>query len=239
MIVNKTIVRLSAQALFGRRRGLVLLVLPVILILLTATIRALAGAGTAYPEIVGGLGLELVVPLVALLAATAVLGPEIDDGSIVYLLAKPVNRWSIALSKYVVALAATLVFSALPVLAAGFLLDPADPARAFGYLAAAAMAGTAYSALFLALCSLIRYAVVVGLLYVLFWEALLGGLLSGIRWVSVSSWSQQILAAISSADTLNPGTGTVYAIVASVLLTVGGVSFAARRLARFTLAGET
>ena len=34
-------------------------------------------------------------------------------------------------------------------------------------------------------------------------------------------------------------TGTAYAVVASILLTVGGVLFAARRLARFTLAGET
>ncbi|MGB0099349.1 MAG: ABC transporter permease subunit [Nocardioides sp.] len=237
--MNRTIVRLAAQALLGRRRGLVLLVLPVVLVLLTATIRTLAGAGTAYSGIVGGLGLELVVPLVALLAATAVLGPEIDDGSIVYLLAKPIDRRSIALSKFVVAWAATLVFGALPVLLAGLVLDVGDPTRAIGYLAAAAVASTAYTALFLALGALLRFAVVAGLLYVLFWEALLGGLLSGVRWVSVSAWSEQVLAAISSTDPLDPGTGLGYALLASALLTVGGVWFAARRLARFALAGET
>ena len=43
----------------------------------------------------------LALPLVALLATSAVLGPEVDDGSIVYLLAKPVNRYGLAISKYV------------------------------------------------------------------------------------------------------------------------------------------
>jgi hypothetical protein len=45
--------------------------------------------GTGY-EIIDAVGFTLALPLVALLAASAVLGPEIDDGSIVYLIAKPV-----------------------------------------------------------------------------------------------------------------------------------------------------
>ena len=34
----------------------------------------------------------------AILATSSVLGPEVDDGSIVYLLSKPVNRDGIAIS---------------------------------------------------------------------------------------------------------------------------------------------
>ena len=44
------------------------------------------------------------VPLVALLATTGLLAPEIDDGSVAYLLAKPISRHTIVLSKLLVAL---------------------------------------------------------------------------------------------------------------------------------------
>ena len=65
-----------------------------------------------------GLGFTLALPLVALLAATAVLGPEIDDGSIVYLLAKPVSRHVIAVSKFAAAWGATMALGALPLFVA-------------------------------------------------------------------------------------------------------------------------
>ena len=87
--MNSTIVRLSTQALLGRRRGLVLALIPAVVIALAVVIRALTEPGTGY-EIVDAIGFTLALPLVALLASSAVLGPEIDDGSIVYLIAKPV-----------------------------------------------------------------------------------------------------------------------------------------------------
>ena len=60
-------------------------------------------------------------PLVAILAASSVLGPEVDDGSIVYLLSKPVSRHGVALSKWVVAVAATLAAGALPLFVAALI----------------------------------------------------------------------------------------------------------------------
>ena len=38
-----------------------------------------------------------------------------------------------------------------------------------------------------------RHAVVIGLIYLLVWEGLLGGLLDGIRWLSVTRWSTEIV----------------------------------------------
>ena len=73
--MNATIVRLSAQSLLGRRRFLLLLILPVALIALAITVRALAGVDVGYDEIVVGLGLGAALPLVALLATSSVLGP--------------------------------------------------------------------------------------------------------------------------------------------------------------------
>lgn len=237
--MNRTIVWLSAQSLFGRRRFLLLLILPSALVALAITVRALAGTDVGYEEIVVGLGLGIALPLVALLATSSVLGPEIDDGSIVYLLAKPVSRRVVAMSKYVVALGATVVFGALPLLALGFITAPDRGAETFAWLVGGLLAAAAYSGLFLALSAITRHAVVAGLLFVFFWEGLLGNLLVGIRWVSVGAWSRQVAATLEDTIDLPIGVGTAYALIAGLLVAAGGVWFTGQRLRSFSMRGET
>ena len=187
MTMNSTIARLSAQALFGRRRGVVLVLIPGILVALAIIVRALTEEGVGYEAMVN-LGFTLALPIVALLASAAVLGPEVDDGSIVYLLAKPVSRHTVAFSKYVVAWAATMALGAFPLMVSGLIIDTSDPRQAVGWLVAGIVAGTTYTALFLGLAALTRHAVVAGLLFVLLWEGLLGNLFTGIRWVAIGAW---------------------------------------------------
>jgi ABC-2 type transport system permease protein len=234
--MNPTILRLSAQALLGRRRGLVLALIPAVVLALAIVVRALTRSGTGY-EIIEAVGYTLALPLVALLAASAVLGPEIDDGSIVYLIAKPVRRSVVALSKYAVAWLATLALGALPLLLGGLVLDSTDPSKALAWAVGGAVSGTAYTALFLGLAALTRHAVVIGLLFVLLWEGLLGGLLSGIRWLAVGAWGKEVAAAVSDAVSA-PGTGLAYAVLAATLVTCGSVWFAGDRLRSFALRGD-
>lgn len=238
--MNRTIVRLAVQALLGRRRFVLLMLIPLVMLALTAAVRALAGEGAGYTEILSGLGLGLVLPLVALLTTSSALGPEIDDGSIVYLLAKPVSRHVVAVSKYAVALGATLVFGALPVLLAGLIDDLSRPGTAVAWLAGALLASVAYCGLFLALAALTRHAVVVGLLVVFLWEGLLGNLLSGVRWLSVSAWARDIAAAVDDRIVLDgAGVGATYALIATLVVAVVGVRYAGERLRSFSLRGET
>ncbi|MEI2778805.1 MAG: ABC transporter permease subunit [Tetrasphaera sp.] len=234
--MKPTIVRLSAQALLGRRRGLVLLLIPVVLLILALVVRLLTDSSEGFDHVVI-LGYTLALPLVALLAASAVLGPEVDDGSIVYLLAKPVSRHAIAVSKFVVAELATLAFGALPIALAGLVIDPGDPRAALAWGAGAAVAGTAYTAFFLALAALTRHAVVAGLLFVLIWEGVLGNLLAGIRWVAIGPWGRQLASEISSrvADA-NLSLG--YAVLAAALVTLVGLWVTGDRLRSFTLRGD-
>ena len=126
-------------------------------------------------EAVVGLGFTLALPLVALLAATAVLGPEIDDGSVVYLLAKPVNRHVIAVQQVRRGVGQPRCCSARcrwP--SRPWCSTPSQPGRAGALAVGAAVSGTVYTALFLGLAALTRHAVVVGLLFVLVWEGVLG-----------------------------------------------------------------
>ena len=233
-MINTTIAKLALQALLGRRRFFLLLAFPVLLIGLVALVAALVDGDAAY-EVLPDLGYPLVLPLVAILAASSVLGPEVDDGSIVYLLSKPVNRYGIAISKWLVALGATLAAGALPIFVAALITG--DSTRATGALfVGAVVAGTAYSALFLAISAVTRHAVD----RVADVRADLGGparqplqrhRLAEHRPVGPAHRPRDLQR---PARPRQPG----YAIIASLVVTVVGAWFAGDRLRSFSLRGE-
>ena len=67
-------------------------------------LKAAHAAAADWPShILGGFGLAVVLPLTALIIGTSVLGAEIDDGSVVHLLATPVPRSTVILTKFAVA----------------------------------------------------------------------------------------------------------------------------------------
>src|SRR5919112_4718834 len=121
---DPTVARLTYRALLGRRRALILGALPLLLIAISVVVRALAGADDqTAADLLGGLALATMVPIIGVIAGTGAIGPEIDDGSVVYLLSKPVKRPTIIFTKLIVAIAVTMAFSALPTLIAGLILN--------------------------------------------------------------------------------------------------------------------
>ncbi|MGH3365736.1 MAG: ABC transporter permease [Nocardioidaceae bacterium] len=237
--MNRTVVRLAIRSIFGRKRGALLFVLPVVLFALAVLVRLLTGEdSSATTAVLYGVGLVLTVPLVALVAGTGVLAPEIDDGSIVYLLAKPVSRLAIVISKVVVAVGCVLVFAVVPLGLTGLFMNPSVLALGVGYGLGALVGGVTYAALFVMLAATSRHAVVFGLIYVLIWEGLLGSLLDGVRWLSVTQWSAAVAAAVSNDSGLEVELGTTYALSAVVVVTLVAVWFAGTRLRSFTLTGE-
>ena len=237
--ISGTIVRLGVRSVFGRRRGVLLFILPLVLVGLAVLVRVLVGEDIgAASDTLYGLGLAVIVPLVALLATTGVLAPEIDDGSISYLLAKPISRHTIVVSKLAVAAICVLVFAAVPMLVAGLVLLLDEPLLGTGFALGSLAGGLAYCALFALLSVLTRHAVVVGLIYLLIWEGLLGGLLDGVRWLSVTRWAGAITEQVATDVTLVEGLSPVYAVVATAVVIVLGTWFTGRRLRAFNLTGD-
>ena len=84
---DPTVARLTYRALLGRRRAAILFVLPVLLVAIALAVRAFAGADDQVASgVLGGFAIATMVPLIGVIAGTGAIGPEIDDGSIVYLL---------------------------------------------------------------------------------------------------------------------------------------------------------
>jgi ABC-2 type transport system permease protein len=249
--VNPTVMQLTARSLLGRRRALLLLALPVLLLGLCVLARVLAGFDEGLSEsldsgfatnLLGAFGIAVVMPLLGLIAGTGSIGPEIDEGSIVYLLAKPLNRYQIVVSKLVVAIAVLVVFGVLPVAVAGLVLTGSPGGITTAYAVGALVAGVAYAALFLLLAVVTRNAVVIGLVYALVWESLLGGLAPGAQTLSVQQWALAVVERLLGDDATSLGVESAVSLTTGVVLllvvAVGGTAYAGRRLQTLRLTSE-
>ena len=237
-MISRTIVRLGAQSIFGRWRGVLLFLLPLVLLALSVLVRILVGEDeTGARHTLYGLGMVVIVPLVALLAASGLLAPEIDDGSISYLLAKPISRYTIVGSKLVVAVTCVLVFGAVPMLLAGLILRTDAPSIGVGFAVGSLVGGAAYCSVFALLSVMNRHAVVIGLIYLLIWEGLLGGLLDGVRWLSITRWSGALVGEIADVSLVDDLPLT-YAVIATAVAIGVGAWLTGHRLRAFNLTGD-
>src|SRR5690348_3888181 len=120
--MNATIAWITARGLFGRRRFLLLIPLPVILLAVAALGRGSnVGADVWAPPVILGLGFGAVLPVIALIVGTGVLGSEIDDGTLTHILAKPLPRSEIVLTKLGVAAGISAAIAGVPMLGVGLL----------------------------------------------------------------------------------------------------------------------
>ncbi|MFG2868110.1 ABC transporter permease [Streptomyces sp. NPDC048338] len=236
---NPTVARLTYKALLGRRRALILFALPALLLVISAAVRAFNGADDQIAaDVLGGFALATMVPLIGVIAGTGAIGPEIDDGSIVYLLSKPVKRPTIIFTKLIVAIAVTMVFSAVPTFVAGMILNGNGQQVAVAYTVAALVASIAYSALFLLLGTVSRHAVVIGLVYALVWEALFGSLIAGAKTLSVQQWALAVAQKVSGEGLVTSDVGLPAAVALLVGVTVLATWYAGQKLRTLKLAGE-
>jgi len=243
--MNQVIALITLRQLVSRRRTILLILLGLVLVAVAGVFR-LAGEEARAMRFTAGLlstmGVGTLMPLVALILGTGAIGAEIDDGTAVFLLAKPLSRSTIVLTKLAVASACSIVLTCAPMLVAGLIgVNGWGDGLVPGFVAAAAIGSVLYAAVFVALSLVTGRALVLGLAYVLIWEGLLAGLFAGTRTFSIR---QQTLA---FADAFFDVPKTVFAakldlgtaVVVAVIILVGAALLAIRRLGSFEIAGET
>ncbi|MCU0483660.1 MAG: ABC transporter permease [Chloroflexi bacterium] len=238
------IARVTARQILGRRRTLLLALLAAIPVLLALVFRL---AGPTSPRALDGFAqsvfvamiVTLLLPLVALVFGTAAFGTDIEDGTVVYLLAKPVPRRRIVLAKWLVAGAASLVLVTGATLAAGLLGLAGTPdgvETTVGFAVGVAVGAVVYAGVFIALSLVTGRALIGGLLYVLVWEGALADLFSGIRFLSIRQYVLGIADAAGAGgrvggDTLELAT----AVVLATVVVIGAFVIAVRRLSAFEI----
>lgn len=238
--MNVTVMQLTARNLLGRRRAMFLVILPLLLLGLAMLTRWASDASpNASSVLANGFALGTVLPLMGLLVATGVIGAEIDDGSIVYMLAKPLRRSEILFSKLAVGFAAVFIFAVLPAMAAVAIAGDEGGQLMLAYGVSAVLAAIAYTAIFVTLGIVTRNAVVFGLLYALLWETVLGGYVPGIRAVSVRQWAlsvaERMLGSQANGWAVTSEVGMTTGLIMLGLVTVAAVYLGVRRLRTLTL----
>jgi ABC-2 type transport system permease protein len=236
---NRVVASITLRAVFGRRRALIFAIPPLVLILVTLALKAAHPPGAPWPaRILGDFGFSVILPLTALIIGTSVLGAEIDDGSIVHLLATPVRRSSVIVTKFAVGAVLTMAFVAVPELVAGLIATGGATKLAIGLFVGALVGSVIYNAVFVMLSVLTTRAIAVGLLYVLIWEAVLGNFVSGARLLSVEQYSLGVANSIAHDSALNAGLKLSTALIMGVIVTVVTLVLATRRLSEFSLKGD-
>jgi ABC-2 type transport system permease protein len=230
------IVDVTARGLFGRRRILLLILLAALPVLIALLIRVTGGRPDP-DRVLDTLVVRFVMPLIALIVGTTVLGSEIDDGTAVYLLVKPVSRWRIVLAKAIVAAGLTAVLIVPEVIVTSVLLSRDDLSTLVtAFTVACLVGGSAYAIAFLALSAFTSRAFLIGLAYVLIWEGVLAGLLEGTKFLSIRQATLGVTAALGIDLPGDQLAATVSALVLAVVI-VGGFVLGSWRLARFEIRG--
>jgi ABC-2 type transport system permease protein len=191
----------------------------------------------ALPSALEGLIVSSVLPLVALVFGTAALGSELDDGTAVHILTKPIPRWTIILPKVAVAGSLTALLLFPSTIVSGVLvggLGSRELGLTFAFAIAVLAGSFVYSTIFVALSAATSRGLVIGLGYSLIWEGLLSGALKGTQLFSVREYIRgmaSVLAPPGRIDSVVGGNGFLYAVMAIVVVT----AFASWRLARFEI----
>ena len=196
-----TVFSLTLRQLTGSRRQAILWLFAASPLAMAILIRVLSDDYTSV--IVGQLFdlllVAVVLPLVVAILATTALGDDVEDRTLSYILLRPIPRWQIVAAKYV----SVVVLSAVPLLLMGAamagvaFIDGAEDLNDYenvirpilGVVAGLALGVLAYSAAFMWLGLISGQALGLAIVYVFVWEGVAANIFSGIRYLSIRSYS--------------------------------------------------
>lgn len=238
----RTIAAVTVRGLVGRRRSLLLALVALLPIGIAALVRASGRSALGDPDVVDAVMDLLIVttllPLVALVFGTAVLGSELEDGTAVFLIVKPVDRWRIIAAKLLVAVGLSVVLVAPTALITGLLVAAGGGgwAAPAGAAVGDAIGAATYVSVFLALSLVTSRALAIGLVYIIVWEGILAGLLEGTRVLSIRQYALGIASFVTDPGHTDPNRlDGVTAIGLAVAAIVIGAGIAVYRLSRFQI----
>lgn len=242
--MNSVILSLTMRQLLGKRRTL-LLILGAALPIVVAVFFRLFADDDIDPQqfvargVLDQLTVTFILAFVALIMGTAALGADIEDGTAVYLFARPIPRSTIIISKLIPAWLISAGVTAGSALISGYVGLWGEPTAnlPIAFAVATIFGSLLYCAVFLALSIYTSRALIVGLIYVFVWEALLTNLLPGTRLFSIREYTRALADVMSStrASEWQARLDGPEAIVLMAVVGVLAVFLATRRLQRWEI----
>jgi ABC-2 type transport system permease protein len=239
MTIFSTIAGVTLRAVLGRRRTVLMVILAATPLLLGLLVRANDQELSNVGPTIDGFVVRVVLPLIALVFGTAALGSELDDGTAIHILTKPISRWTIVVAKTLVAGTLTAALVVPSTVLGGVLLGGTGSSNlgvTFAFALANLIGSYLYVAIFLTLSVATSRGLIIGLAYALIWEGVVAGLLPGSQVLSVREYIggiAQALAPKAVADSIVGAGGFAYAAIALVL----AIGLGSLRLSTYEIRG--
>jgi ABC-2 type transport system permease protein len=242
------IFRLTMGQILGQRRTLLMLVFAGIPILIAVVFRIGRNASEDPVDfladfLLNNLIVQLIVPLTALVFGTAALGQEIEDGTVAYLLSKPLPRWRIVMEKVAAAWLVTAAAALVSVVGAGLVVVVGESSYRLipAFVVATTLGALAYVSLFVCLSVISRRALIIGLIYVFVWEASLTDAVSATRYLSIRECTLGIAGALADAPkaSLDVPLGPIESFAFLAAVAAGAILYATRSLGLLQIGERT
>jgi ABC-2 type transport system permease protein len=238
-----TIAGVTVRSLLARRRAVLMLLLAGVPVLVGLLARLQDQTGDPLEQtadVLEALVVATLLPLLALVFGTAALGAELEDGSAIHLLTKPVARWRIVAAKILAAAPVAAGLAGSATLLTGLLVsgDQGGAGLAVAFTLAVVAGAVVYVVVFVALSVLTTRALIVGLAYVVVWEGMLAGLFEGTQILSVRQYVISFATALDPSGTMDASDALALpvAVVGAVIVLVAALVAAIRGLERYQLA---
>ena len=170
------------------------------------------------------MGLSILIPVVALIFASASLGDTREDGTLVYLWLRPIPRWSVTGGAWTASVTAALPLTVIPMAVAAILLDAGNTLITATILTSI-LAVCAYCGIFLLLGLLVKNPDLWGLAYIFIWEATIASFAKPAAALAVSGYSRAIMAGKTGVEfdyLWSPSQGTsIFMLIVIVVVAIG------------------
>ena len=178
------------------------------------------------------MGLSILVPIVALIFASASLGDTREDGTLVYLWLRPISRLSVSAGAWAASITIALPLTVIPMTVSALLLD-AGNSVVTATIITSTLAVVAYSGLFVTLGLIVKNPVLWGLAYIFIWEAIVASFAKPAAALAVSGYSRAIITGRTDIefDYLFDPSQSV-SILMLIIITIAGIAFSSARLNR-------
>ncbi len=220
---------LVVRQLVTRGRLIALILVGAIIAAVAAAVGAAETTGDEVERgvtLISELGFTALVPIVALVFASAALGDMREDGTLVYLWLRPMQRWPVVVGAWLAAVTVSLPLTIVPLIAASVLVDAGG--TLVGVTVLAAVIGVVvYSALFVLVGLLLKNAIVWGLGYILLWEGVAAAFGSFAAKLAIRGYLRSIITDRTGVDlelgdlSLGVGIGVPLAVTVGALVLAG------------------
>lgn len=178
------------------------------------------------------MGLSILVPIVALIFASASLGDTREDGTLVYLWLRPISRLSVSTGAWAASVTIALPLTVIPMTVSALLLD-AGNSVVTATIITSILAVVAYSGLFVTLGLIVKNPVLWGLAYIFIWEAIVASFAKPAAALAVSGYSRAIITGRTNVEfdyLFDPAQRV--SILMLIIITIAGIALSSARLNR-------